>query len=85
MCFMSATYHQHVIIMHESAHVSIISSYIVNTISVILFIYCTNTYLCSAIARALMSLVIFYIHDYKYNNMCYVMFMLCHLSGSVQY
>ena len=35
-------------------------------------IYCTDTYLCRAIARALMFFAIFYIHDSKYNVMlCY--------------
>ena len=60
-------------------HVSIVSYCNVNThcFSHLLCIYCANTYLCRAIARALANIfVIFYIHDSKLNVMlCYVMLM----------
>ena len=69
-------------------HVSItsISSYIVNTLfhSTCFILYCTNTYLCRAIARALMFIVVFYI-GYTTRNKIVCYFMLCYAIQHVLY
>ena len=71
-------------------HVSItsISSYIVNTLfhSTCFILYYTNTYLCRAIARALMFFVVFYI-GYTTRNKIVMLFyvMLCYSTCFILY